>query len=224
MLEKLRIILIPDFITHKHNHYSSILSIILSKACSTAGDDGFTTFLVRNCRTHRLNSLWYYPIPQLLVFFSTMTLCETGSLPGAHDSCCRSFEQYKIVWLDYIPLKSQSLLDTKWSSPVRDTREAEEIWHHSGKKSRGGSNYVGEGCEGKRKLRFVGFSNSQQEKLQFKEQKRSIIELQNCQIKKSIRTLWQVLTSSTKIPPSTKQFDVSPLEYNDEKPRGSQET
>ena len=91
------------------------------------------------------------------------------------------------------------------------------------KKSRSGSDYyVGEVCDGKRKLRFVGFSNSQQEKLhQFKEQKQPI-ELRNCQIKKSIRDsdkLEVLLKGSTKIIKSTKQFDVSPLEYNDDKPK-----
>ena len=56
------------------------------------------------------------------------------------------------------------------------------------KKSRAGSNYyVGEVCDGEKKLRFVDFSNSQQKQLlQLKEKKQSI-ELHNCQIKKSIR-------------------------------------
>ena len=91
------------------------------------------------------------------------------------------------------------------------------------KKSRIGSNYyIGQVCDGKQKLHFVGFSTSQQKQLnELKDQSQSV-ELQNCQIKKSIRDsdkLEVLLKGATKILPSSKEFDVSPLEYDDNKPK-----
>ena len=52
--------------------------------------------------------------------------------------------------------------------------------------------------------------------------KNQSVELQNCQIKKSIRDsdkLKVLLKGATKILPSNKEFDVSPLEYDDNKPK-----
>ena len=81
------------------------------------------------------------------------------------------------------------------------------------KKSRAGSNYyISQVCDGKQKLRFVGFSTTQQKQLTEMKEKKQSIELQNCQIKKSIRDsdkLEILLKGATKILPSTKQFDVT---------------
>ena len=91
------------------------------------------------------------------------------------------------------------------------------------KKSRIGSNYyIGEVCDGKQKLRFVGFSTSQQKQLSELKEKKQSVEIQNCQIKKSIRDsdkLEVLLKGTTKIVTSPKKFDVSPLEYDQDKPK-----
>ena len=91
------------------------------------------------------------------------------------------------------------------------------------KKSRVGSNYyIGQVCDGKQKLRFIGFSTTQQKQLNEMKEKKQSVELQNCQIKKYIRDsdkLEVFLKGATKILPSTKQFDVSPLEYDQDKPK-----
>ena len=91
------------------------------------------------------------------------------------------------------------------------------------KKSRVGSNYyTGQVCDGKQKLRLVGFSTSQQKQLDELKDKKQSVEIQNCQIKKSIRDSDKfeiLLKGATKILPSPKKFDVSPLEYDQDRPK-----
>lgn len=75
----------------------------------------------------------------------------------------------------------------------------------------GGNYYICQVCDGKQKLCFASFSTTQQKEM---EEKRQSVKIQNCQNKQSIielDTLDVQFKGTTKILPSTKQFDVSPL-------------
>ena len=79
------------------------------------------------------------------------------------------------------------------------------------KKSHVGSNYyIGEVCDGKQTLRFVGFSTSQQKQLGELKEKKQSVEIQNCQIKKYIwdsDNLEVLLKGTTKIITSPNKFE-----------------
>ena len=83
-------------------------------------------------------------------------------------------------------------------------------------KQSGNEYFDGEVCDSKGKLRFVGFSTSQQEQLENWMQNKRPVALNNCQIKPGLRDsskMELVIKGSTKLCESPKKFNVAQLEY-----------
>lgn len=85
------------------------------------------------------------------------------------------------------------------------------------KKSRKGNNYFhGQVCDGVNSMRLVGFATLHQRALQDFLESQNAVEIRNCQIKKSNRDSEKmeiVMKGATKICPSSKEFDISAIEF-----------